>query len=393
MLNSLFYQIVFLYCCLSAILPLCVFGQFETGHDDEEFVSKQKKEIELKSSDLAIIDSRIHDFLEFSGILVNDHTLLSYLNSCASSLYNVGETNGRAIQVKVINSPELNAFSLSDGTIYVNLAILGLIENEAQLAFLLAHEIAHISHDHHKAIKYEMHAQALKAAQGQIVGSIFGIGISSQNTVKAALCGFSRNQEYKADSIAIRKISSKAYNAWKAKDLLSTMHEWLNYKERNVAIEYATHPQLHDRLNKIISIANKGDTVSGNDGTSEYQSIVSPLYGKITDLLLVSNSSKELYKFCLRMISLNRTMSEWHYLKGKILERYSPVDSFRIAYQSLTNSIQYDPDCAKAFRETAWLFLKNNNKDSAALYLKKYLNNNPDASDKHVIQFYLRNME
>jgi len=92
------------------------------------------------------------------------------------------------------------------------------------------------------------------------------------------------------------------------------------------------------------------------------------------------------------MNSLNGSLAEWHYLKGLILERYNPVDSFAIAYQSFKKAIACNPGFTKAFRETGWLFLKNNKKDSAAVYLKKYLSDTPDASDMVVLQFYLRNI-
>ena len=96
----------------------------------------------------------------------------------------------------MINSPELNAFSLSDGSIYISLGMFGMIDNDAQLAMLIVHEIAHVNLDHHRRFRRELHR---KAAANAFWGG------NTPYSLRTALGGFSVSQENQADSAVLDK--------------------------------------------------------------------------------------------------------------------------------------------------------------------------------------------
>src|SRR5260370_13494691 len=60
-----------------------------------------------------------------------------------------GTTRTLEFRFFVVEDPTINAASLPDGTLLVNTGLLGAVDNEAQLAFVLSHEIAHLLHVHH----------------------------------------------------------------------------------------------------------------------------------------------------------------------------------------------------------------------------------------------------
>ena len=88
------------------------------------------------------------DAIDNSGVLYHDPELESYLNRIVKILQAHSIAPDFHIQVKVLKDPHLNAFAYPNGVIYVHTGILARMENEAQLAALLSHEMTHCTHRH-----------------------------------------------------------------------------------------------------------------------------------------------------------------------------------------------------------------------------------------------------
>ncbi len=353
-----------------------------------------ERELTLLKEDMAVIDSRAHDRIDASKIIIEDESLNQYLKQVVLKLHNNDYQQAENFSIKVYSSAALNAFSKSDGTIYICLPILGMIDNEAQLAFLLAHEMTHWSQNHHMEMKYELHTQALKAAQSQIAGSIFGVSGAGSQSAQIALSGFSKKHEHEADSIALAMVSLSGYNPWAAKEFFMTMYTWLKHKEKKRVAKYATHPKLMKRYkackNRIIN--NNTDTTSGEIGKDSYHSVLQPYHIKIAELLLQSNSVYELHAMAIQKSNTDYTSPKWRYLRGKLLEVYFAKDSFSVARKELHSAAHDTFPIVQSFRDLGWLYLKNGKTDSASLYFNEYLQANQSAKDAELIRYYLGQM-
>jgi hypothetical protein len=90
----------------------------------------------------------INDLLLSGQVLVNDR-LTAYVNKVASEV--IKQNPGlaaRPIQIFVTKSPEVNAYAFDKGFIFVNIGLLAQLENEAQLAYILSHEMIHVDKKH-----------------------------------------------------------------------------------------------------------------------------------------------------------------------------------------------------------------------------------------------------
>jgi hypothetical protein len=90
----------------------------------------------------------INDLLLSGQVLVNDR-LTAYVNKVAAEV--IKQNPGlaaRPIQIFVTKSPEVNAYAFDKGFIFVNIGLLAQLENEAQLAYILSHEMIHIDKKH-----------------------------------------------------------------------------------------------------------------------------------------------------------------------------------------------------------------------------------------------------
>src|SRR5690348_11208308 len=101
--------------------------------------------------------------------LYNDPNLQEYVSSIGLKLAQVSERPSLPWHYSVVDVPAINAFALPGGYIYITRGILPFLDNEAQLAGVMGHEIGHVTARHAS----QQYSRATGATLGMIVGSIF----------------------------------------------------------------------------------------------------------------------------------------------------------------------------------------------------------------------------
>jgi predicted Zn-dependent protease len=160
--------------------------------------------------------------------------------------------------IKVIDSDEVNAFALPGGFFYVNKGLVLAADNEAELAGVMAHEIAHVAARH--AVENNTKATLLEYLA--LGGSIFlggWPGVIYQNTAGLGLLGafmkFSRGAEEEADKLGVQYMYAAGYDP----TAMATMFEKLESKNKKkpglIARAFATHPAPPDRRASSLSLA------------------------------------------------------------------------------------------------------------------------------------------
>ncbi len=145
-----------------------------TGTIPQEFLTpsseKYKKELEkvnqaAKKSDQKdekqfYLESNfvVDDLLQSAKVLFND-PITQYINQVADELLKNDPELRKKVRFYAVRSSAVNAFATNQGIIFVNIGLLAQLENEAQLAFILAHEISHVRHGH--ALDMYMEAQKI----------------------------------------------------------------------------------------------------------------------------------------------------------------------------------------------------------------------------------------
>ncbi len=181
---------------------------------------------------------------------VDDPLITEYVNRVGQNI--VLHSDAKIpFTIKVIDSDEANAFALPGGFFYVNKGLLLAADNEAELAGVMAHEIAHVAARH----AMENMRKAQLAEIGATIGSIFlgGIpGMIYQSTAGLGLTAlflkFNRGAEEEADRLAAQYLWAAGYDP----GAMSTMFEKLNAKNKKkpgfISRAFSTHPQTPDRL-------------------------------------------------------------------------------------------------------------------------------------------------
>ena len=180
---------------------------------------------------------------------------------------------GQALHFTTLNSPVENAFSVPGGYVYITRQLMTLMNDESELAFTVGHETAHIAANH--AHIREQYAQRgnIFGVFGQIVGAIFGaspIGsyIAQQSSVRTL--SFSRDQEYQADTLALRYLIAAGYDPAGGPGILAALSRTTALQARvqgrtnRQTPEWAsTHPLSENRMQRALQEAR----ASGRLGT------------------------------------------------------------------------------------------------------------------------------
>jgi hypothetical protein len=190
---------------------------------------------------------------------IEDPAVTEYVNRVGQNI--VLHSDARIpFTIKVIDSDEVNAFALPGGFFYVNKGLLLVADNEAEVAGVMAHEIAHVAARH--AVENQTKASLLEyAAMG---ASIFlgGIpGMVFQNTAGLGMLGifmkFSRGAEEEADKLGIQYMYAAGYDP----GAMATMFEKLESKNKKkpgfISKAFATHPAPPDRRAASLALASR----------------------------------------------------------------------------------------------------------------------------------------
>ena len=122
---------------------------------------------------------------------------------------------GQAYRFTTLNSAVENAFAVPGGYIYITRQLMGIMNDEAELAFVVGHETGHIAANHAQARKAAAQRNSIFGVLGAVLGAVVGIdgvGGLAQQFSKVRTLSFSRNQEYQADVLGIRYIAQAGYD-------------------------------------------------------------------------------------------------------------------------------------------------------------------------------------
>lgn len=188
---------------------------------------------------------------------IDDPVITEYVNRVGQNI--VLHSDAKIpFTIKVIDSDEVNAFALPGGFFYVNKGLVLAADNEAELAGVMAHEIAHVTARH--AVENQKKAELTQYAI-LIPSIIFGGGLGQliyQGGGFAALLGFmrfSRGAEEEADKLGVQYMYAAGYDP----TAMSTMFEKLESKNKKkpgtISKLFATHPAPADRRAASLALA------------------------------------------------------------------------------------------------------------------------------------------
>jgi beta-barrel assembly-enhancing protease len=191
--------------------------------------------------------------------LVKDEALQKYVNQVGRWVASQSERPDLPWKFGVIESADLNAFAAPGGYVLVTKGLYQKLENEAQLAGVLGHEIAHIVKKHQ--LKVLQKQQLLNAGTSWITEKLGKKDKIAKkvisNGAEISARSLDKDAEFEADRMGLVLAARAGYDAFGLPEVLQTIGH-SNKSDNSVALLYKTHPHPDERLAKL------GDSVGGS---------------------------------------------------------------------------------------------------------------------------------
>ncbi len=182
--------------------------------------------------------------------LVNDAALQAYVNRVGRWIAVQGERPDLPWRFAVIDTASINAFAAPGGYVMLTRGLYEILDNEAQLAGVLAHEIAHVVRRHHVTVMQKSAALSAGAQLAQrdnrsaLVNNMIGTG------AEVFARGLDKSAEYEADAIGVVLAARAGYNPFGLVDVLHKLAA-RGAGDGSLALLFKTHPLPGERLEQL----------------------------------------------------------------------------------------------------------------------------------------------
>ncbi len=264
-----------LFLAMSLALTACATNPV-TGKSDFAIVS-EPQEIEQ--------GRRYHKQIISNYGVYDDPELQQYVNRIGQELAARSHRAKLKFTFTVLDSPDINAFALPGGYVYITRGIMAYLDSEAELAGVLGHEIGHVTARH-----------SVRQQGGQLASDLLSILITattgnddlgglSQQLSTGLIRGYGRDHELEADRLGAQYLHLTGYDPENMLEVIGVLKDQEVYekalakKENRDASNYhgvfSTHPRNDDRLKTVVRAAKKlsAQTYRDNNQAGYYNKI------------------------------------------------------------------------------------------------------------------------
>jgi len=332
--------------------------------------------------------------IESSGLIYPDRALEDYLNQFPAKLQ--PRSSDLEIRVKVIKNTGLNAFAYPNGMIYIYSGLLARMDNEAQLAAVLAHEITHCTQRH--ALR------AFQAAQDQpdllrdvrhTLSKTKGLkdiarfmGISG--TI-AACSGHIRELEAEADRMGIELMARAGYDPREALFIFDQMIGEVE-QDRTEKPLSESHPTVRQRIVNLQNLidAQYPQKVSEIRNPEIFLAKLVRLFLDNVELDIQQGRFKAARSGVEKHLRIKPDDARAYFLLGEIYRQRQQEGDTLKALDYYDQAVILDPNFAVAHKAIGLIHYKEGRRTLARKFFESCIQLAPDSPDKAYIQGYLK---
>lgn len=249
MTNGLRRAVMIGFAAATAALPACT-TNLATGRTQLNLLSR--------SEEIAMGAGAMPEMIDEYGGEVADATARAYVTEVGTTLSRQTESDYASLpwEFTLLDSDVLNAFALPGGKVFISRGLAERLSNEAELAFVLGHEVGHVTAQH---VDERLSRQYALAIGGTLVGAAAQRSeaewaqLGGQLLIGGAgvyALSFDRNQESEADALGIRYMTRAGWNPIGAQQAMQVLADAAKGASRPPEF-LATHPNPETRLQRI----------------------------------------------------------------------------------------------------------------------------------------------
>lgn len=301
------------------------------------------------------------------------------------------------IRVYILDIPVFNASMAANGMMLVYTGLLLRCDNEAQLAFVLAHEIAHFRLRHsldgwRRMVNTTGAIGVLAIVSGG--AGVFGlVGLLAQMSIAAGFMSFSRDQEREADTIGFDLATAQGYDPHEARNLWTNVstEDDADPAVRNANSFTSSHPTSAERL---AAMTQKADAVA--DARKDWavapehlQAEISPFRAAWYSETLEFQHSGAFLTVLERKVKNDPQSGELQYYLAEAFRRRNAPGDLERARDAYLAAISCANAPAAAQKGLGIVDMKIGAADAARAAFAQYLELAPTAEDRAMIEYYV----
>jgi predicted Zn-dependent protease len=195
------------------------------------------------------LGKQLADEVERTAKIIDDPLLAEYINRLGQNLARNSDTKV-PFTFKIIDAPEVNAFALPGGYLFVHTGLMMQAETEGELAGVLAHEIAHVAARH--GTRQATRGQLANLATIPLIfmGGWTGFGVrqAASLAIPMGFLQFSRKFEAEADFLGLQYLYASGYDPISFVDFFERLQAMETKKPGSIASVFSSHPMTDDRI-------------------------------------------------------------------------------------------------------------------------------------------------
>ncbi len=326
--------------------------------------------------------------LRRSPFAIHDKTLHDYVQSMACHL---GTEHCPDIRVHLVRTPLFNASMAPNGMMQVWSGLMLRMENEAQLAAVLAHEIGHYVERHTLA---RLRDTKSASAFGQFIGIFGAVGALGQLAVLAGMFSYSRDQERDADRIGVSLMHQAGYDAAEASKVWGNLFAEIKARPDGAGETstpmFATHPGAAERMETLATLAT---TLPGGVTNQEtWRARVAPLRGQWLKDEIKRGQHEESLVLLTRMLGNSPADVDLLVARGEVYRRRAKDQDLDLALADLKAASAQGTEPPETHRTMALIYRQRGAPEQARNSFQRYLELAPGAPDAPMIRTYVEEL-
>jgi predicted Zn-dependent protease len=338
---------------------------------------------------------RIESKLKTSGRVVTHPALNAYVRQIVCK---IDPVRCQDIRIYIVDTPHFNASMAPNGCMQVWTGLMLRAENEAQLAYVLGHEMAHYVRRHTlqqwRTVRDTSSALAFLSLATAAAGVGF-VGDMAQLVAIGAIFAYSRDQEREADEIGFETMAKADYEPVQASQIWGDLlAEDEAGGKLSKSVFFATHPTTTERIATLKNLADKTakERSSWTSGQEAYLNAIKPFRKEWL--------REEVHKgnYNGSMVLLNRLLksqgdsAELHFFLGELYRLRGEKDDSENARAEYRKALQLGNPPPEVYRSLGVVCLRMGDAQEARDSFEGYLKMNPDASDRQIIESYINRL-
>ena len=224
---------------------------------------KESKGIVLFPRELEVALGReVAKQIEAKYKLLDDPELTIYVDSVGQRLVGVCGRRDVKYEFKILDDNKVNAFACPGGFVYATTGILKIMDNEAELAGILGHEISHIVARH--GVK-RLQAQLGYSLLARLLFKDEGVRKVANITANLVFLGYGRENEFEADYLGTEYAYMAGYDPRAMRELLGKLKQLEGREPWAIEVLLKSHPPTSERIQKVEQQIQEFPTLSGKE--------------------------------------------------------------------------------------------------------------------------------